>query len=152
MQLMARDLSPAAPEKSQVHGQLSLQRDTAGFVLVTGHLSAQAFLPCDRCGEDVHVPVETDVAATFRPAYETNIPREISLSAEDLEVYFIENGEVDLEVLVNDALQCALPGNILCLSSNCHSQTESDDGLVFKDSKDFRTESPFAVLKNLKKS
>lgn len=152
LQMIARDLCPADPQSTQIRGQLSLNLDSGGFVFVTGHISAQATLPCDRCGEDVKIPIETDIAATFRPPYEANIPREISLSAEDLEVYFIDGGVVDLETVINDSLQCALPNHLTCENSHGKPCSNDDDGLVYRDSREFEVQSPFAVLKNLKKS
>jgi uncharacterized metal-binding protein YceD (DUF177 family) len=98
------------------------------------------------------VPLKTEITATFRPEYQENAPREMSLSAEDLDVYFIESGTVDLEVLVNDSLQCAIPSHIQCDHSAGRTCDAGDDSLVYSDSKDFQADSPFAVLKNLKKS
>ncbi len=152
LNLIARDLSPSSPEKARIQGELSLNADSAGFITASGHLKAQATLPCDRCGKDTSIPLETKVTAIFRPEYQENAPREMTLSPEDLEVYFIENDAVDLEVLVNDSLQCALPNHVLCGSDGDQPCEDPDDGLVYRDSTEFKAESPFAVLKNLKKS
>ena len=152
LEVIARDLCPTAPDNARIHGDLTLHNDTAGFIHVKGHISADATLPCDRCGKDVHIPLESDLSATFRPAFAETAPREMSLSAEDLEVYFIEEGAIDLEMLVNDSLQCALPGKVLCELSQGDSCGMEADGPVYQDTKEFERESPFAVLKNLKKS
>lgn len=152
LKLIASDLCPSSPEKAGIHGELSLNSDSAGFIKVVGQLSADAILPCDRCGKDVTFPLQTAITATFRPEYRENAPREMTLSAEDLEVYFIENGTVDLEILVNDALQCAIPTHVQCESDDGASCDDDGDSLVYKDSQDFEAVSPFAVLKNLKKS
>ena len=111
---ISRDLSPDAPESSKIHGDVSLRTDSAGFVMVTGHVTAEATRPCDRCGQGVQVPLDCDFAATFRPPFTDAAPRVLALSSEDLEVYFIEEGAVDLEVMINDSLQCAIPSQIGC--------------------------------------
>jgi uncharacterized metal-binding protein YceD (DUF177 family) len=80
----------------------------------------------------------------------------MSLSAEDLDTYFIEGGQIDLEILVNDTLQCALPGHIACAPSagnNCNSDLHDDNDEGEAPSTDkTRENTPFAILKSLKKS
>jgi len=153
---VAKDLSPSSPEDAAISGELTLRADNAGFVHATGHIKASALLPCDRCGRDVTIPVLSDIQATFRPSYNEQAPREMSLSAEDLDTYFIEGGQIDLEILVNDTLQCALPGHIACPPSagnNCNSDLHDDNDEEEARSTDkTRENSPFAILKSLKKS
>ena len=150
---IARELTPSEPESSNIRGNLTLKQDSAGFVHATGTVTAQATQPCDRCGRDVQFPIESSINVTFRPPYVDNAPREIALSPEDLDVYFIEDDHIDLEVLINDTLQCAIPTHILCHDSDSEGCSEDeDDGLVYGESTPHEIESPFAILKNLKKS
>jgi uncharacterized metal-binding protein YceD (DUF177 family) len=149
---IAQHLNANAPPAAGIAGELVLKQDSAGFIHVGGSLSAAANLPCDRCGSDLDFPIAVDVKATFRPPYESSVPREMSLSEEDFEVYFIENGELDIEVLVHDTLQCALPLHILCENAGQPPCAGPDQGLTASAFGESERESPFAILKNLKKS
>lgn len=139
---------------STITGELHLRSDAAGFVYGKGIIKHTPLLTCGRCDKEVPWEIEAPVDVSWRPAYETHAPREISLTAEDLDVYFIENGCVDIEQLVLDTLLCALPEQIPVR------RNDSDEcgicgvslkgGLVYGDNVDIERESPFAILKNLK--
>lgn len=153
-QQIVRDLSPGKPSDTNLNGELTLKSDSAGFIHVSGSVKAQATLPCDRCGRDVIIPIVSDIVATYRPPYLEHAPREMALSTEDLDVYFIEDGHVDLEVLINDTLQFAVPNHILCQESDSDGCAggDQDSDLVYSDQVDDNSQSPFAVLRDLKKS
>lgn len=150
---IAQDLAPARPDSAEITGEISLRLDNAGFVHARGNVSAKATQPCSRCGKDVTLDLETEVKATYRPPYEGLPPRDSNLAADDLDVYFIENGQLDIEVLINDALQCAVPSHVSCASTG---KAECDlnslkSGDKPGESKDPST-SPFAVLQSLSKA
>lgn len=152
---IAQDLNPVSPDSSDITGELKFKSDNAGFIHVSGNVSAKATLPCDRCGRDVNFDLNTSVIATFRPPYQESAPREMALTEEDFEVYFIEDGHLDLEAVVNDSLQCSIPSHILCDendSEGCGGEANQSDNLVYGESAPNEDESPFSVLKNLKKS
>ena len=139
---------------ARISGQIELRKDSAGFVYGKGHFSHTPILSCSRCAKDVPWPMDVAVNVTWRPPFEGSTPRELSLSAEDLDVYFIENGELDLEELVNDALQCAVPSRVLKTVEGSDDDCGvcginlSDDLVAGKH--DDSSNSPFAILKNLK--
>lgn len=103
--------APGVEDKPRrLKGEIHLQADAAGCVRVTGHIDFEPLVPCSRC--DLRIPVDAsqDVDALFKPEpREADDRREINLSADDLETRFIEGGKVDLEELVNDAVQTAIP-------------------------------------------
>lgn len=151
LKVIAANLSQDNQSEAKISGNLALKIDTAGFVHAAGHVTANAQLSCDRCGQDVTAPLSCDVKASFRPPYEGEPPKETTLSVEDLDVYFIENGEIDLEALVNDALQCAIPSHILCEDFSgkaCAGLTEEPSDNVNAESSG--SHSPFAGLKSFK--
>lgn len=148
---MATLLAPSAPELAQIQGEVILSTSTAGFVKASGHLTATAVQPCSLCGETLTFPLDTAVAATFRPPFEGHTPKEMTLISDDLEVYFIENGSIDLEVLINDALQCAMPYQVTCVGEGTGPCDNANLGSPSGQSnQDPGTNSPFAVLKTLK--
>lgn len=151
LQSIARDLCPENPLAASLEGSISIRLDTAGFVHAEGHVTANAVRPCDLCGDDVRLPLSATIKATFRPPYEGQPPRELNLLSEDLDVYFIESGRINLEVLLNDTLQCAIPYHITCESqhgSACSPQRSSAESQSPKA--EGEENSPFAVLKSLK--
>ena len=152
---IAADLAPSSPPSSAITGQLSLRRDQAGFVHVTGDVKAQALQACDRCGEITAIPLVAEISATFRPPFASVTPREMALSQEDMDTYFLENDCADLEQLVHDALQCALPGQIRCATSAECQGLEMNEGsleLVYTDNVSDDHPSPFAALKDFRPS
>jgi uncharacterized metal-binding protein YceD (DUF177 family) len=152
---IATDLAPTSPQSAEINGQLALHRDQAGFVHVTGSVSAQALLPCDRCGQVVTMPLTAEITAKFRPPFASVTPREMALSQEDMDTYFLENDCVDIEQLINDAVQCAIPSQIRCTASpECQGPetTDGSDELVYADQVADDAESPFAVLKDFQPS
>lgn len=148
---IAANISQDNQTDANISGELELKIDTAGFVYASGHVTARAKLSCDRCGQDVTAPLSCEVKASFRPPYSGQPPKETTLSLEDLDVYFIENGEVDLEALVNDALQCAIPSHISCEEfgfKSCVSLADDPSDSVSAESNG--SHSPFAGLKSFK--
>jgi uncharacterized metal-binding protein YceD (DUF177 family) len=152
---IASDLAPSSPEATDITGQLNLRADQAGFVYVTGSVCATALLPCDRCGQLVTTHLTPAMNATFRPPYAGAPPREMLLDSGDMDVYFLENDCVDIEQLVHDALQCALPGQIHCIEdAGCRPIEHAcgSDDLADEDGPADWASSPFAILKDYRPS
>jgi len=148
---VAEDLSPSKPELAKIEGEITLRTTSAGFVHASGLITATAMQPCSLCGDSVTLPLSAQVKATFRPPYEGDPPKDLSLMTEDLDVYFIEKGGLNLAILINDALQCALPYQVTCESSGLgpcdNGHLASDEGETGARS---GANSPFAVLKTIK--
>jgi len=147
--------SPKKP--GMLRAKLALTKDLAGFVQVAGQVTFDPFLDCSRCSENILWPISESIDVIFRPA--TGEPpaagggREVNLTKEDLDQYVIEEGTIDIESLLNDVVQTAIPINTVKLTedgSACSicGLTVADDR-VYGEGKPVR-ESPFAVLKNLK--
>jgi uncharacterized metal-binding protein YceD (DUF177 family) len=151
LQPVAADLAPSNPESANIQGEITLRTTSAGFVHASGLITAMAVQACSLCGENVTLALSASVKATYRPPYEGDTPKDMSLITEDLDVYFIERDGINLEVLVNDALQCAIPYQITCETSGLR---PCDNGhLPSEESpKGARSgeNSPFAILKTIK--
>lgn len=146
-----------------VTGSLTLRMDSAGFVHGTGMLFHEVLRICGRCSHPTSFPLNADVSVRWRPPFTTHVPRDISLTAEDLDVYFIENDRIDIEQVVLDTLQCALPdvdpahADATDPTQICEpSADEVSEVLVYSDEasgekpQEPEKVSPFAVLKDLK--
>ena len=90
---------------------LRLVRDQAD-VLVSGEVRATVPQVCGRCLEPFPAPVcaIVDVRMVPRPAR----PDNVELAADDLDVDFYENDEVDLSLVVGNETALALPMKPLC--------------------------------------
>lgn len=152
-----------APEGSAppITGELELTRDDGGCVTVTGALNYAPFLPCSRCAKPLPWPLRMEVEARYYPEDVNPAPREKNLSKADLDAYYLIDHAVDLEELVNDAVQTALPSQILSVDGNgencavCQEDVSTPYVYIEDETKKPGAEpdekaSPFAVLKGLK--
>lgn len=152
---MERNLQESdAPPASKITGVIHLRKDSAGFVYGTGNVKHAPILSCSRCAKEIPWPLEAEIAVTWRPPFESVPPKEIALSPEDLDVYFIENGKIDIAQLINDSLMCAIPDQVIVRvegSDDCGvCGVNLLNNLVYGNDETIESPSPFAVLKNLK--
>lgn len=156
---IAKDL-PTRPTATprKITGMVELKMDSAGFVYGRGHIKHTPALSCSRCDHDIDWQINADINVSWRPPFESHAPRELSLSSEDLDVYFIEDGAVDLEQLVNDTIQCALPDQTfrteVDLDACEYCSMSPNNPLVFPENHGQSTEtnhkaSPFSILARL---
>lgn len=137
-------------------GSIRLHEEAAGSYLVTGSLAMTAVMPCDLCGQTLPCDLEISIDVRYLPAVTNMLEREKNLSRSDLDAYFIEDEEIDLETLLNDSINDALPTRLVHDQKDGKSCVERDQSLggdetgdkvwTSKDEKD----SPFAALKDVK--
>ena len=126
-------------------------------VQVQGSILYTPQIACGRCGDDIKWPVDAKIDVWYED--ETTLADkgpEINLQKGDLERYFIRDGIIDLENLVNETIQ-------MQISTTC--VRETDDGskclvcdadlskpIVYREDSQEEKISPFAELgtKNLK--
>lgn len=142
----------------RLKGQLSLELELSGCVVVRGHIDFEPLVPCSRCDLSIPVNLSQDVEALFKPTPRAKDDRrEVALSAEDLEARHIVDGKIDVEELLNDLVQIAVP------IQSCQTEAGSDRCLycmadvsvprVFSSSGNDAVDepaSPFAKLAELK--
>jgi len=94
-----------------VRGRIKLDRCR---VKVTGNLTAQLQLECDRCLQ----PVKSTVAAKFSREYTTAADYEaqhaVELSDDDLNLAVFDGSLIDVDSLVREELLLATPDQVLC--------------------------------------
>lgn len=142
----------------KVTGVLDLYVDSGGCVKVSGKLNYEPLVPCSRCDLAIPCDVSQGVDALFKPASaHQDERREVTLNEGDLDERFISDGAVDLEELLNDLIQTAVPtqtAQAVAGTSDCRFckadisaprvfSTGGDDGEAGSDS-------PFAKLAGLK--
>jgi uncharacterized metal-binding protein YceD (DUF177 family) len=137
---------------ARLTGKVKLQAEEAGTFVVTADLKFVPALPCSRCEKSIAWPLDVAINLRYLPELSNTLEKEKNLTPADLEAYYVEDGRIDLEVLVNDAINDAIPlrvqhtkeGDTNCLT--CGKDLSGDKIWSSQDEKP----SPFAVLKGLK--
>lgn len=149
----------------QLHGKIVVKPEAYGVYALEGHVDFTPLVECSRCQEPLGYPIHRDFSIRFidRDAAEADFEIEgmeddgeefeRDLVSEDLDTYYIEKtGELDIEMVVNDFIQTALPTRVTCASVDkaCGMPLQNhESGLIHKDKADVDM-SPFAALKHLK--
>lgn len=127
---------------------------------ISADLKTDALLPllCSRCLDPVLYPINESVRFYFRSDEDDNKDEK---EAEDLsleegegsEYGFCENGEIDIEAIVQEQMWLSIPNKPLCVESckgicqRCGSDLNNEPCVC----SDLAKDSPFAVLEKLKK-
>lgn len=120
--------APGIDDKPRrLKGELSLHTELSGCVIVRGRIEYEPLVPCSRCDLSVPVDLSQDVDALFKPSPRARDDRrEIALSSDDLEDRHILDGKIDVEELLNDLVQTAVP------AQSCQPEPGSDRCLYCK--------------------
>jgi uncharacterized metal-binding protein YceD (DUF177 family) len=163
------DFPLSNPKTAPLTGSLTLDLEESGSVQVTGTLQFGPTVPCSRCEKTLSWPLAIEVDARYLPPTGEALPRDKTLKASEVESYYLEYQEVDLEALVNDVVQTSLPTRYVqenedgtaCLpcgadltvdhlwSSESADGPKSSERAPAKAAKD-GAPNPFEVLKDLK--
>lgn len=146
--------APSGVGKSPITGEFLLTKETAGFVRVKGKIVFKPFVDCSRCAEEIPWDIDQDINVVYRPSNELKVfHKEHSLSREELDHYYIEGGVIDLEALVNEWIQMAIPMQTVpaCTGDGHCSLCKRDmsEERVY-GTPDDDDANPFAVLKQLR--
>ena len=156
MKFRVKDLS-AKPTPLTIGGSEEWLNDLYASFAHTSDVASGKVTPhidCSRCGETITWPIDESVDVVFRPfVSEPEGGKEISLTKDDVDQYIIEGGTVDIEGLINDLVQMAIPINTVMLNESeaackiCGLAVTEDK--VYGEGEPEKV-SPFAVLKKLK--
>jgi uncharacterized protein len=92
-------------------------RTATGHVLV-GRLEYEQQLACPRCLKPTAMPVAVDISLLALPHSSEPMLGEIELEEEDLNVLYVEEGELDTDPILIEQLQLNVPMRKLC-RDNC---------------------------------
>lgn len=148
---------PTESEKPKLTGELRLAlEEGTGGVHVTGKLAYAPMVDCSRCCLAIAWPLDLNIDARFLPEAANASPKEKNLSRDELDAYDLQGHEMDLEELINDSVQTALPTSLVPVSEDgdscqvCNADLRNDR-LYGSDTEDQdKVLSPFAALKNVK--
>jgi uncharacterized metal-binding protein YceD (DUF177 family) len=152
------ELKGTVPVPRRITGSLTITPSTYGLYQIEGAVQFTPTVPCSRCEDMIPWEISRKIKVRYleqtpvEEGEEEEVERELEPS--DMDAYYIDaQGMIDLEVVVNDFIQTALPTRLVKTTANgkscliCHKDVS--DKTVFKD--ELKPEqSPFAVLKNLK--
>lgn len=136
-------------------GTITIQPEPYDVFRVSGSLSFQPLVNCSRCEDLIPWPIEVQVKGRFLKRYEELMEdEEVELEPEDLDDYYIDQeGSLNLEILVNDLIQTAIPQRRVLQSDDgqscrlCHKDLTTR---IVHQAEMPEAANPFAVLKNLK--
>lgn len=113
-------LVPERVDADRVASQLTVRLEGevrpvgASTYSVSGRWTAEGPLRCVRCLEPVPWRVEEQFEIEYRLAPDAPLVDDLVLEDEDLDVVFLEDGELDLEELAAEQALLALPMRIVC--------------------------------------
>ncbi len=96
-------------DEGPLTGAIELFCDSAGFVYGMGSFSFTPKLACFLCQDPKPFPINSTFKVTWRPAYSDNPPKELALTSDQLDEYFIENGQIDLAQVLLDTINDSIP-------------------------------------------
>ena len=83
-------------------------------IRVSGHISGCLEAACDRCLEQVKIPVEADFDLPYRPMEEIAKEEEIEIAEDDLKVGFYAGEGVNLADVVREQVILSVPLKLVC--------------------------------------
>ena len=125
------------------------------YLGIDAEVSGNLTVACDRCGDDVSLPIRTAISQSVKFGAEPVSGEEVVVSAEDERetVYLPEDGdELDMSQTVYDFACLALPMKKVHPDGECDPVTLrflSGEDFVPQERNEDKAESPFAVLKGL---
>jgi uncharacterized metal-binding protein YceD (DUF177 family) len=150
-------LNPLASEHP-IKGNLTISPEHDLGFLVEGRVVFQAPVDCSRCGKDITWPISEDINVF----YSANSPDKKdksenginNLSSDDLDDYRLEDESINLEILINEFIQLAIPNRKVLVDENDNCQIclmdLSDETVFGQDTSVDLSENPFGKLKGLK--
>lgn len=147
---------PQGTNAPLIEGELTVTAKGYGIVEVRGDITYAPFIECSRCAEPLQWPIHRDVELMYRELPENESPRERELTLKEMDDFYIRDGLIDLELIVNEEIQLEVPSTTVPKDSKgrgcsfCSEQTEKGDAAYSSTPEGTERENPFAVLKNLK--
>ena len=97
-----------------VEGEAELLNHTLGEIRIQGKLNVELELPCDRCLEPVHYPVNGRFDLFYRPTPKSPLPHEVAIDEGESEIGFYEGGGIELSEILREHILLSLPMHQIC--------------------------------------
>lgn len=119
---------------------------------ITGEISAVVEIDCSRCLQTIESPLEIPVKTGFITIENSSEETEKELDAEDLDVSYLEDTEINLKEIVREQILLAIPSQFLC-KEDCKGLCEvcgKNQNLINCNCKENETDPRWSALKDLK--
>lgn len=83
-------------------------------IRIHGRVDTCVRFACDRCTDQVEIPVSQDFDVVYRPVSEIANGEEVEIPAGELEVGFYDGGGVELDDVIREQVLLALPMKVVC--------------------------------------
>ena len=83
-------------------------------IRVHGHISGVLEAACDRCLEQMRIPVEYDFDLPYRPMEEIALEEEVEVGEDELMVGFFPGDGVNLDDVVREQVLLSVPMKMVC--------------------------------------
>jgi uncharacterized protein len=83
-------------------------------VVVSGRLSSQVSVECDRCLKTVELPVSADFSVDYITVQDYESSYAAELTADDLDVSVFDGESIDIDELVKEQILLSVPDRTLC--------------------------------------
>lgn len=134
--------------------EVTLYLQNAHTVTLHGKLEATVDSLCYRCGSTISFGVCERFDYIFKHEQDaTHFIEEVEFQTSDIEMVYLDRPEIDLEGILLEQLVLAIPEKLLC-KKNCQGICQGCGALLNTEKcscADQQIDSPFAVLKKLKK-
>ncbi len=142
------------PLRELLYAEIDMVKKDNETVLLTGELQATVGFLCDRCGE----PFDSSLSSSFHYLFKTGedmtvyVP-EMECGEEDFGTVFLDEPVVDIDAILREQVLLAAPESKVC-ADDCRGLCPGCGAVLRYEACRCEPEpadSPFAVLKNLKK-
>lgn len=141
--------TPAAPRLS---GTMTVKKTGYGTYATTGDVKFSPLVACGRCDQLLSWPLDLHFTIDCREEKKSSeTARERDLKESEMEIFYFSGGHIDLELILNEMIQIALPSQTVQKDDRdqcmvCHKDLRDD---LAYGSREAAKENPFAVLKKL---
>lgn len=157
-QIYSGFLVPEGKQAPRLKAEVTFTPETASIVDVKASIHFTPYVACSRCLDPLPWKIEREIAAIYRvpPSFQDQKERE--LASNDLDEYWMESGIIDVEALLNEEVQLAIPSQTVLGDEEgngcpkCRGHAHAGPLYQAKSAAGEKTENPFAALKNLKLS
>lgn len=136
------------------HAEIDLMKKDEETVLLKGELSAVVEFLCDRCGEPFDYTLSCDFYYLFKTGEDTSLHLyEMECVEEDFNTVYLDEPVINISEVLREQVLLAAPEWKIC-NENCAGLCPGCGAALASEAcrcESNAPESPFAVLKNLKK-
>jgi uncharacterized metal-binding protein YceD (DUF177 family) len=143
-------------ERPLVSATFSIVHDASlSCFIVRGELAYAPYVDCSRCAIKIQWPIKESFEIYYMKKTKAVPSLEEDLQEEDFGEYLLVNDEIDLEEVLNDQIQLAIPTQTVRVSSGSKGDCmvcgkDVTSLLVYGNTTEDVAPNPFAVLKDLK--